>query len=51
MIRRVDHVNSASYAELYDWLEPGELLSHPPDGWALDWAKADPDSFTPRIPR
>lgn len=51
VIRRHDAVRSASYAELYEWLEPGELLSHPPEGWALDWAHADPDSFNPRTPR
>ncbi|WP_225731174.1 MULTISPECIES: FMN-binding glutamate synthase family protein [unclassified Nocardia] len=36
-----------SYAELYEWLAPGELLSDPPRGWRMDWAAADPDSFRP----
>ncbi|MEU6559570.1 FMN-binding glutamate synthase family protein [Nocardia nova] len=36
-----------SYAELYEWLEPGELLHHLPAGWRTDWAAADPDSFAP----
>ncbi len=48
LVRRVDHVTSRSYAELYDWLEPGELLHEPPESWQADWARADPDSFTPR---
>jgi glutamate synthase domain-containing protein 2 len=45
LMRRVDHVRTASYAELYDWLAPGELLAEPPMDWAADWAAADPDSF------
>ncbi len=43
--RRIDHTTTRTYAELYDWLEPGELLSQPPKDWAADWAAADPDSF------
>lgn len=34
-----------SYTELYEWLEPGELLADPPESWAADWAAATPDSF------
>jgi hypothetical protein len=34
-----------SYAELYHWLEPGELLAEPPEPWVADWARANPDSF------
>ncbi|HEY1716340.1 MAG TPA: FMN-binding glutamate synthase family protein [Solirubrobacteraceae bacterium] len=48
LVRRVDHVTSRSYAELYEWLEPGQLLHEPPDSWQADWARADPDSFAPR---
>ncbi len=48
LVRRVDHVTSRSYAELYDWLEPGQLLDEPPESWPADWARADPDSFAPR---
>ena len=48
LVRRVDHANSRSYADLYEWLSPGRLLDHPPDSWALDWDRADPDSFAPR---
>lgn len=36
-----------SYAELYEWLAPGELLVHPPASWRADWEAADPDSFRP----
>ena len=48
LVRRVDHVTTLSYAELYQWLRPGELLEEPPEAWATDWARADPDSFAPR---
>ena len=48
LVRRVDHVSCRSYAELFDWLEPGQLLGDPPEPWATDWARADPDSFAPR---
>lgn len=44
--RRVDPHQVLSYAELYDWLAPGQLLSEPPRDWAEDWAAADPDRFT-----
>jgi len=47
--RRVDHVTTRSYAELFDWLEPGQLLAAPPREWAADWAAADPDSFSPAV--
>ena len=43
--RRIGHMNTKSYAELYNWLAPGELLAQAPGDWAQDWATADPDSF------
>jgi glutamate synthase domain-containing protein 2 len=45
LMRRIDHVNTASYAELYDWLSPDELLNGPPQEWASDWKAADADTF------
>ena len=49
LMRRVDEHTTCSYAELYEWLEPGELLSGDPrESWAREWAMADPDSFRPR---
>jgi glutamate synthase domain-containing protein 2 len=45
LVRRTGPTTTFSYAELYDWLEPGELISEPPETWATDWARADPDSF------
>lgn len=35
-----------SYEEIYDWLEPGELLGAAPEAWAADWRDADPDRFS-----
>ena len=49
LMRRVDEHTTCSYAELYEWLEPGELASGDPrESWAREWAMADPDSFRPR---
>jgi hypothetical protein len=45
LMRRVDEHRTLTYAELYPWLSPGELLSEPPKAWAADWARADADSF------
>ncbi|MER5522456.1 FMN-binding glutamate synthase family protein [Streptomyces sp. NPDC002763] len=43
--RRVDPVTVRSYAELYDWLVPGQLLIEPPESCAADWKAADADRF------
>jgi glutamate synthase domain-containing protein 2 len=45
LMRRVDEHTTLTYHELYDWLEPGELLAGPREAWAADWAAANPDSF------
>jgi glutamate synthase domain-containing protein 2 len=45
LMRRIGHMDTRSYAELFDWPEPGELLAQPPRAWAADWKAADPDSF------
>ena len=45
LFRRIDPVTTRSFAELYEWLSPGELLAEPPSTWAGDWNAADPDSF------
>ncbi|MEU2338383.1 FMN-binding glutamate synthase family protein [Streptomyces sp. NPDC006654] len=44
--RRVDPFTERSYEELYEWLQPGQLLAEPPASWAADWNAADPDHFT-----
>lgn len=43
--RRVGPTRVCSYAELYDWLDPDELVAQPPADWAHDWRRADPDRF------
>lgn len=43
--RRVEHTSTRSYAELFQWLSPGELLADPPQEWVQDWKDADPDRF------
>ncbi len=45
VVRRVDQHTTMNYADLYEWLEPGQLLDEAPEAWAADWARADPDSF------
>ena len=45
--RRVDHGRIESYADLVELMEPDQLLTGPPESWADDWARADPDTFTP----
>jgi len=49
--RRVDPQVTMSYADLFVWLEPGQLLKEGPEslpaGWARDWALADGSSFRP----
>jgi glutamate synthase domain-containing protein 2 len=50
LVRRVDHATSRSYEELYEWLSPNQLLEDPPEQWIVDWERADPDSFAPRLP-
>ncbi|MGW1864252.1 FMN-binding glutamate synthase family protein [Streptomyces mauvecolor] len=47
--RRTSHHAVASYAELYTWLRPGQLLSPAslPEEWARSWKTSDPDSFSP----
>jgi glutamate synthase domain-containing protein 2 len=51
LMRRIDHIHTDSYAQLYDWLQPKELLGEPPDAWADDWAAASPDTFLRRPQR
>jgi glutamate synthase domain-containing protein 2 len=48
LVRRIDHQNSLSYEQMYDWLTPGQLLDDPPETWAADWERADAESFAPR---
>ena len=45
VMRRIDHHAVRTFAEVYEWLEPGQLLAEPPQSWAADWKAADPDRF------
>ena len=45
VMRRVNHHAVRTLAELYEYLEPGQLLAEAPEGWATDWNAADPDRF------
>ncbi|HWC23769.1 MAG TPA: FMN-binding glutamate synthase family protein [Flexivirga sp.] len=40
---------SRSYAELFTWLRPGELLAGAPESWRRDWEAASADAFTPQL--
>ncbi|MDI9898380.1 FMN-binding glutamate synthase family protein [Rhodococcus sp. IEGM 1409] len=43
--RRVDGLTTRTYADLFDWLMPGELLESPPQSWLTDWIDADAHRF------
>jgi glutamate synthase domain-containing protein 2 len=46
LVRRVDEHTTTSYAELYEWLDPGELSAGDPrESWAADWRHASADTF------
>lgn len=45
--RRVTTSDVRSYAEIFEWLSPGELLGDPPETWAADWTAASADRFGP----
>ena len=47
--KKISPTVQRSYAELYEWLTPGQLLAEPPTTWADDWAAATPDSFHPTV--
>lgn len=45
LLHRVDAHTTRSYADLYDWLTPRQLLTDTPPSWRQDWEAADPDTF------
>ena len=48
MLRRnVSSTESRTYAEIYEWLSPEQLLDDAPASWAADWKAASPDTFRP----
>jgi len=45
LMRRVSATTVQSYAQLYRYLQPGELLSDTPGEWQSDWNAASADKF------
>lgn len=43
--RRIDYSRSRTYAEIYEWLMPGELLECPPEAWLSDWIESNAEEF------
>ncbi|KDF01958.1 glutamate synthase [Mycolicibacterium aromaticivorans JS19b1 = JCM 16368] len=43
--RRIEGQRTRTYAEIYDWLMPGELLDDPPESWRSDWIEACAEEF------
>jgi glutamate synthase domain-containing protein 2 len=43
--RRIEGQRTRTYAEIYEWLMPGELLEDPPESWRSDWIEASADEF------
>lgn len=44
--RRIEGQRTSTYAEIYEWLMPGELLQEPqPESWRSDWIEASADEF------
>ncbi|MDV2981497.1 FMN-binding glutamate synthase family protein [Glutamicibacter sp. HZAU] len=48
--RRVNLQSTRSYASLFQWLRPGELLEDIPSSWKEDWDEADADHFGEHAP-
>ena len=48
--RNITATQTHSYAELYEWLRPGELLDEPPQSWASEWSAASAGRFGPTAP-
>lgn len=43
--RRIEGQRTRTYAEIYEWLMPGELLDGPPESWRSDWIEASAEEF------
>ncbi len=43
--RRIEGQRTRTYAEIYEWLMPGELLDGPPQSWLSDWIEASAEEF------
>lgn len=49
LFRRVDPQVTQTYFDLFQWLEPGELLVDAPEGWVRDWATASSQTFEAKL--
>ena len=47
LFRRVDPHVTKTYADLYEWLKPRQLLVAPPAAWSRDWDLANARDFAP----
>ncbi|MFI6041636.1 FMN-binding glutamate synthase family protein [Nocardia sp. NPDC051321] len=47
--KKISPTDQHSYAHLYEWLSPHQLINQPPETWATDWAAAQADSFQPDL--
>lgn len=45
LMRRINPTTVKSYAQLYHYLDAGELLGDPPEDWKDDWQRASADRF------
>jgi len=44
--RRIEGQRTSTYAEIYEWLMPGELLQDPqPESWRSDWIESCAEEF------
>lgn len=43
--RRIEGQRTRTYAEIYEWLMPNELLGEPPASWLSDWIEACAEEF------
>lgn len=44
--RRIEGQRNRTYAELFEWLMPGELIEEPvPESWRSDWIEASSEEF------
>jgi hypothetical protein len=42
---RIEGQHNRTYAEIYEWLIPGELLDEAPESWRSDRIEASADEF------
>lgn len=47
LFRRVNPNVTQTYADLYEWLKPNQLIVAPPTSWSRDWDLANAHDFAP----